>query len=809
MLSHRSSPPLLRAAAPLAALAALLVACGTGGDEPGEGLRPPGGATGKPVIDTPRGPAVADELVVRLAPGAGDQVAARLAAELGGQVVWRAPRTGAYLLRFADEAAATAALAELARRPGVREVVRQLLVQGTGVGTSPSGRLQWNLSAMGLDPDRGWGSAAGVRVAVLDTGVAYEDHQDATGTYALAPDLAGVTFLPGYDLVNDDAHPNDDHGHGTHVTAIIAQDGELRAVAPGAEIIPIKVLGADNLGTELGLAEGLLLAAEGGADVINLSLSFAPSYFPSRFLQEAVDRAGGDGALLVAAVGNHGGEVVTYPAAFRDVLAVAASSLSAAGSTGGQPLAKHRAPAAWLRTLGRAPYSNRGYLIDVTAPGGSVELDIDGDGNPEGILAQSFAGDPTAFEYLSWAGTSQAAAQVAGLAAVMIGESDRELTGADLRALLGETARRPGGALLDRDTGRGLVRAVPAMTLATTPVGARERGATSASVRLALVEEGGVRRARALVEVVDEHGQPVRRAEVVGSFTGGAFESHRALTDGDGRVELTSGPLGDGRLVGFQVEAVLLRRGGRPVVDRPGGFVRIDTCSLDRLSRFGDQLASGAGVGTSPSGPISLTLPALWPDEIAGVHLVNFSWSMATPAMAVVADRSWFDAAFPDAGATRVASDGAGLRGSPLSFTSSSFPIAIEASDDDECVDVLVRTYTTGEGVGTSPSFVPIVPDPAGSCSSDGTCTGLRGVLQEVWWAELAGSEVSFDGGSGVTEACFLHLVEATGAYAGFGPDPVASPVADYGGALEAAGIGVAPGGGPADDLGAGMAVWQ
>src|SRR5690606_30854262 len=131
-------------------------------------------------------------------------------------------------------------------------------------------------------------------------------------------------------------------------------------------------------------------------------------------------------------------------------------------------------------------------------------------------------------------------------------------------------------------------------------------------------------------------------------------------------------------------------------------------------------------VGTSPSGPISLTVAPLWPGELDGVHLLNFSWSMATPAMAVVADRAWFDAAFPEAAASRVVSLGAGVRGSPLSFeASSSFPVALEPSVDGECVDVLVRSYTTGEGVGTSPSFVPLLPDPEGSCSVDGTCSGL------------------------------------------------------------------------------------
>src|SRR5690606_1907767 len=147
---------------------------------------------------------------------------------------------------------------------------------------------------------------------------------------------------------------------------------------------------------------------------------------------------------------NHGQDVVTYPAAFREVLAVGASSL-----------AERRGHGRWwkgLHRLERAPYSNRGYLIDVTAPGGRIDTDFDRDGNPDGILAQSFTADPTELEYLYYAGTSQAAAQISGLAAVMLGESDREASAGEVRALLGEPARRGFFEPLGLGLGRGHVR---------------------------------------------------------------------------------------------------------------------------------------------------------------------------------------------------------------------------------------------------------------------------------------------------------------------------------------------------------------
>src|SRR5262249_41153693 len=147
----------------------------------------------------------------------------QMAAESGGRVIWRGPRTGYFLLRYADQVAADSALAQLTADPPVLEATRSYVASGNGVGTTPGlMERQWNLWGMGLNPFQDPGDAFGVRIGLLDTGIAFENYSDALATYAQAPDLAGSRFAAGYDFVHGDAHANDDQGHGTHIADIIA-----------------------------------------------------------------------------------------------------------------------------------------------------------------------------------------------------------------------------------------------------------------------------------------------------------------------------------------------------------------------------------------------------------------------------------------------------------------------------------------------------------------------------------------------------------------------------------------------------------
>src|SRR5437870_5949051 len=123
---------------------------------------------------------------------------------------------------------------------------------------------QWGLDMIEADAAHQVTTGAGAVVAVVDSGV-----------YAAHPDLAG-RLLPGHDFVDNDSTPQDDNGHGTHVTGIIAADAGngvgIEGVAPGATILPLRALDADGNGTSTDIAHAIDYAVAHGAQVINLSL---------------------------------------------------------------------------------------------------------------------------------------------------------------------------------------------------------------------------------------------------------------------------------------------------------------------------------------------------------------------------------------------------------------------------------------------------------------------------------------------------------------------------------------------------------
>jgi serine protease len=392
---------------------------------------------------------VASRVVVEFKDAVSDQIAERCVSEAGAGRASRSAFTRRYVVEPMTGLDARTLLARFRAMPEVKIAEADALVRAHFSPNDPRYSFQWHLRTIGAE--RMWDIQRGdpsVAVAVLDTGVAYEDF----GPYRKAPDFGGTVFLPGYNVFTKDTHANDDNFHGTHVASIIAEatnNGEgASSIAHLTSILPVKVLDRDGFGSTTGIAEGIDYVVnfrQNGVNpvkVINLSLGTTSR---SAAMEAAINRAIEAGITVVASAGNDNLSPVEYPAAFSNVIAV--------GSVDARKV--------------KAPYSNFGADLDLVAPGGDIRRDDTGDGFADGVLQQTLnpdlaaAGRYDTFAYYFVVGTSQAAPQVSAVAALLA----RQGVGspAAIQALMQKTAEDLGAAGRDDTFGYGLIRPVEAL----------------------------------------------------------------------------------------------------------------------------------------------------------------------------------------------------------------------------------------------------------------------------------------------------------------------------------------------------------
>jgi subtilisin family serine protease len=351
----------------------------------------------------------ADQVIVRAAPDVGpDQLARVLRSE--GLHLRRQIAEGVFSVqtREADLDAVPRALATLGQ---LGPLVAQAEPDGVGFGggappNDPYFPEQWNLAntgqlggipgtdirALGLWDV--WQRAAGVKVAVLDTGLDFTQ-----------PDLQGLDWT-GYDFVNDDANPSDDHGHGTAVTGVIlANTGNglgIAGVTTGVRLLVVKVLDAGNEGSTSDLIAGLAYARTNGAAVMNLSLVGypPPGEFPSEdtLLAQQLALCQSAGIVLCISAGNNGTDndlTPNYPSSYTNANIIAIGGHS-------------RSNTRWNGT--NSPSNYGATSVDLFAPGRGVPTTV----RPGTGFLPAAGGD-----YAYYTGTSIATPHVTGTAAVL------------------------------------------------------------------------------------------------------------------------------------------------------------------------------------------------------------------------------------------------------------------------------------------------------------------------------------------------------------------------------------------------------
>lgn len=332
---------------------------------------------------------------------------------------------------------------------------------GTGAGESRGG----------INLPKAWDTNTGsssVVVGILDTGI-LPGHADITGS---------ANLIAGYDMISDPGIANDGDGrdadptdpgdavaagecgpgqppqplpsswHGTHVAGTVGVGNTNNAIGVAGvnwnvSVQPVRVLGKcgattadinDAIRWAAGLSVPGVPANPTPGKVINMSLGTPPgvpcSLSPST--QAAIDDAVGAGTAVVVAAGNDATDASqVMPASCTGVITVAASD---------------------ARGYLVSRYSNYGSTVEIMAPGGDVQRDDDGDGQPDGVLSMVQGG------YAYYNGTSMAAPHVAGVAALWLAR-DPSLTPAQLLSQLQANALPRTSTECPRPCGAGLLNA--------------------------------------------------------------------------------------------------------------------------------------------------------------------------------------------------------------------------------------------------------------------------------------------------------------------------------------------------------------
>ena len=360
------------------------------------------------------------------------QEAAAVAA-VGGTTAATYPG-GPTLVRVADPADVAGAVAGLRSSPLVDYAEADATVRAASIyPNDPAFAYSWglnNANDVDIDAPEAWSLATGspaIIVAVLDSGIDLAN-----------PDFAG-RVLPGYNFVNNTTNVQDDDGHGTHVSSLIAAAGNdgggTVGVACNVRILPLKFLDANGNGYTSDAVSAIYYAVDHGARVINASWG---GFQPTQALHDAISYANAHNVVFVTAAGNEGTNndvTPSYPASYHLPNEL---SVTAVDQNGALPY-----------------FSNYGpTTVDIAAPGVSIVGDWPTSLAPGGFQVES--------------GTSMSTAYVSGVVA-LLASIHPEFTAAQLVQHIDASAK-PLASMAGKTISGGMVDAYRALVSSGSPV---------------------------------------------------------------------------------------------------------------------------------------------------------------------------------------------------------------------------------------------------------------------------------------------------------------------------------------------------
>jgi thermitase len=380
-------------------------------------------------------------VLVRFEAGASSTATATAIAAVEGRVVESFP-DGPSVVEIPVAVDVSAALVRLNADPAVVYAEPDAAIQSEAFPSDTYYSSQWGLNNDGNDVDidapQAWSITTGnpgIIVAVLDTGIDL-GNPDLTSRLWTNPTAGRDGYsgdLHGYNFVNRTGNVQDNNGHGSHVTGILASAGNngngIAGVDWNARIMPLKVLDADGGGSIQDAVNAIYFAADHGARVINASWGGGES---SQAMRDAINYAGSKGAVFVTAAGNeklNNDASSSYPASYRLPNELVVAAIDSAGNL--------------------ASFSNYGArTVDLAAPGVNIWSTITGG-------------------YASYSGTSMATPYVSGVVSLLAGLHP-ELDAAQLVLRVRDTAKKL-GSLDGKVISGGMVDAYNALNFSEAP----------------------------------------------------------------------------------------------------------------------------------------------------------------------------------------------------------------------------------------------------------------------------------------------------------------------------------------------------